>query len=192
MLARVALACARSARRLRAGSAPARASVALEIPASPDTQDLHVGFERLERAQEREQARALGLLGKPLIGGAGDRERRPAVVEALAEHAVAVDERDRRAVSGRLDLAERRPAPQRDHLAVRAVALPGSARERHVGPSRRAARAARRRQLAAHVSDADEHRPGARVAQTAQARVRAVGSTTSSSRRQRRSAPRAV
>ena len=39
------------------------ARVAPQIPAPPDAQDLHVGLDRLQRAEQREEPRALAVFG---------------------------------------------------------------------------------------------------------------------------------
>ena len=71
--------------------------VAAHLPAAADAHDLDVGGHRLQRAEQREEALALAVLGEPRVRAGGHRERGPAVVEVGAEHEVAVHEADRRA-----------------------------------------------------------------------------------------------
>ncbi len=72
------------------------AGVALQLPAPANPQDLHVGLDRLQSPDQREEAGALAFLAQPRIGRCLHRKCRPPVVEPLGEHAVPVDEGDRR------------------------------------------------------------------------------------------------
>src|SRR6267378_2395561 len=72
------------------------AGVLRDVPTSRYAQYLHVGLERLERSEQREEASPLAVCAQPLVRGRLDRERRPAVVEPFAEHAVPVNEGERR------------------------------------------------------------------------------------------------
>ncbi len=68
------------------------AQVGIEIPGAGDAEYLNVGFERLERAHQAREPRALGLVGEPLIRGAGNRERGPRVIQGGPEDDAAVNE----------------------------------------------------------------------------------------------------
>ena len=111
------------------------ARVPLDLPAAADTHDLDVGRHRLQRAEQREEALALAVLGEPLVGAGRHRERGPAVVEVGAEHAVAVHEADRRThvpLPGPDGCSERGPQPAaRRRAPARAPACcPSCARRR--------------------------------------------------------------
>jgi len=41
--------------------------VLIDVPASPHAQNLHIGFDRLERSQQRKKPAPLGVPGEPLI-----------------------------------------------------------------------------------------------------------------------------
>src|ERR1700682_1219230 len=70
--------------------------IPLDVPPPRDTKDLNVRLDRLQRAEQSEQSRALAVLAQPLIGGNVHRERSPAIAQPIAEHTVSVYEADRR------------------------------------------------------------------------------------------------
>ena len=71
------------------------ASVAIDLPTAGDTQELHIRFRRLKRADDRKHPRPLVLAVEPRVRRERDLERRPRIADAFREDAVAVDERDR-------------------------------------------------------------------------------------------------
>ena len=81
---------------LRAAGAFQLGDIALELPCAAHSHDLQVGFDRLDRAEQLQQARSLAVLGQPLIRAGLHRKCRPAVVECASEQDVAVHERNRR------------------------------------------------------------------------------------------------
>ncbi len=69
--------------------------VAGHLPVAADAHDLDVGGDRLQGAEQREEALALAIFGEPLVGAGRHYERSPTVVEVGAEHEIPVHEADR-------------------------------------------------------------------------------------------------